>query len=211
MRSLAWSGVAGPVLRLGLILILGTLQPGYSQVHGFISQLGAQGAPFAALMNYVGISLVGALLAVFSAALYHATKPGAFVLAGAALLALSGLTFIAVGLLPCDPGCSLAAPSLRMRLHVLTGLIAMATQTLAPLAFGLGVFGRAGSRRYAAISLVCGAIALVALASMLAAGFQSPVAGLLEKTEQVATDLWVLVSAAHVLRLSPSSPLPDVL
>lgn len=88
MKLLVWSGVAGPAIRLSLIVLLGYLTPGYSQLRDAISELGARGAPYAGLMNFVGISLVGLLLVLFSPALYRAYR-GRLAAAGAIFLALS--------------------------------------------------------------------------------------------------------------------------
>jgi hypothetical membrane protein len=199
MRLLAWCGITAPVIRLGLLFILGTLQPNYSQVRDFISELGAEGAPFANVMNYVGIALVGALLALFSIPLYRVTKPGWLVLGGAASMALSGLTFIVVGFFPCDPGCSVAAPSMTMRVHILAGFSAMGTQSLAAWLYGFGLIARSGSRQYAIASLALESVAIVALALLVGFGshFQWP--GLLQKIEQAATDLWALLSGLYCL------------
>lgn len=201
MRALAWCGVAAPVIRLGLILVLGLLHPSYSQPRDFISELGAPDSPYAAVMNYAGISLVGVLLALFSIALYRAHRPGALALAGAVLLALSGLAFIAVGLFPCDQaGCSAANPSATMRVHMLAGMAGMSAQTLAALSFGLRLITGTTDRRYSALSLAFGMIALAALVLLIAHFAQLASPGLPQKIVQVATDLWVLVSAVYILR-----------
>ena len=204
MRIMAWCGVVAPALRLAFILVLGTLQPGYSQGRDFLSELGADQAPFAALMNLAGTALVGVLLTVFSIPLYHAHKPGPLALAGAGLLALSGLAFIAVGLYPCDPGCSIASPSATMRVHLLAGPVAMGAQTAAPLAFGLHFLGT-GRPRHAAVSLALGFVALVALVILFALLPTFPLPGLLQRIFQGATDLWVMLSAADLLRRSQSA------
>lgn len=202
MPILAWCGVVAPTLRLGFILVLGTLHPGYSQLRDFISELGADQAPFAALMNLAGTGLVGVLLAAFSVPLYNAHKPGRLALGGAGLLALSGLAFIAVGLFPCDPGCSLATPSGTMRLHLFAGMVAMGTQTAAPLAFGMRFLTKTGDRRHAAVSLVLGFVALSALFVLFGLRSVVPFPGLAQKVYQVAADLWVFMSALYVLRRS---------
>ena len=199
MKALTWCGVFAPVLRLSSILLLGFLDPEYSQLRDRISELGARGAPSAMLMNLVGTVFVGVLLCMFCLALYRASQPGLLATAGAALLASSGLAFIVVGLFPCDPGCSLAAPSATMWVHVVAGTVAMSTQTLAPMAFGLRIVSGTGDRRYAAMSLVCGAVAIMALIVLLGQGQSSAFPGLVQKIFQVATDVWVLLSAIYLL------------
>jgi hypothetical membrane protein len=201
MRHLALAGIFAPLLRLALILLLGALHPDYSQARDFISELGAPDAAFPAVMNLLGIALVGLLLVVFSVPLRRGQPPGPLGTSGSLLLALSGVAFVAVGLLPCDqPGCSPESPSAGMQGHLVAGLTAMTTQTLAALAFGLRLFSGTGPRWYAAVSLALGLAALLALALLFEAGLQLPAPGLAQKVMQFSADIWVLVSAVALLR-----------
>lgn len=201
MRALAWTGVLAPLLRLGLILVLGAVHPSYSQSRDYVSELGAPDAAYPGVMNLIGIALVGLLLLVFSVPLRRSQPPGPLRTAGVLLLALSGVAFVAVGLLPCDrPGCAPGEPSAVMQGHLVAGLTAMTAQTLAALAFGLRVFSRAGARWYAVVSLTLGVMALVALAYLFGSGLRLASPGLVQKVMQFSTDIWVLVSAVHVLR-----------
>lgn len=201
MQRLAWSGIVAPLLRLGLILLLGILHPDYSQTRDFISELGAPDAPFPAVMNLLGIALVGLLLVVFSVPLRRAQPPGPLGTAGSLLLAISGVAFVAVGLLPCDqPGCSPTSPSAVMQGHLVAGLTAMTTQTLAALAFGLRLFSGTGPRWYAVTSLALGLAALLALALLFGTGLRLPAPGIAQKAMQFSVDIWVFVSAVALLR-----------
>jgi hypothetical membrane protein len=201
MRRLAWSGILAPLLRLGLILLLGAVHPDYSQARDFISELGAPDAPFPAVMNLLGIALIGLLLVVFSVPLRRSQPPGPLGTAGALLLAISGVAFVAVGLLPCDrPGCSPESPSAVMQGHLVAGLTAMTTQTLAALAFGLRLFSGTGPRWYAATSLALGLAALLALALLFGTGLRLPAPGIAQKVMQFSADIWVFVSAVALLR-----------
>ncbi len=200
MRLLAWSGILAPLLRLGLILLLGAMHPDYSQARDFISELGAPDAPFPAVMNLLGIALVGLLLVVFSVPLLRSQPPGPLGTAGSLLLAVSGVAFVAVGLLPCDrPGCSPEAPSAVMQGHIVAGLTAMTTQTLAALAFGLRLLSGTGPRWYAATSLALGLAALLSLALLFGAGPRLPAPGIAQKAMQFSADIWVCVSAVYLL------------
>lgn len=207
MRILAWTGVIAPLLRLSLILLLGAAHPNYSQSRDFISELGAPDAAFPALMNYVGIGLVGVLLLVFTIPLHRSQPPGPLRTLGSFLLALSGVAFIAIGLLPCDrPGCAVDAPSPVMRGHFAAGFTAMMAQSLAALAFGLRVFSGTGARWFGITSLLLGLLALVAVALLFGSGLRLPSPGLVQKVVQVSTDVWVFVAALHILRGRRPSP-----
>lgn len=208
MRTLAWCGVVAPILRFGFILVLGALHPGYSQARDFISELGARQAPFALPMNVGGTALVGLLVAGFSVALYDAYKPGRLARASAWLLAISGVAFVAVGIFPCDPGCSMASPSASMRLHLLSALVATASQAAAPLALGWHLFTKNGQRSLAQLSLVLGCVASAAFVVSLAGGAELPFAGLVQRVNRV-TDLWVLMIAIHMLRWGARSHSPE--
>lgn len=203
MRTLAWAGILAPLLRLGLLGVLGAMHPSYSQSRDFISELGAPDAPNAVVMNIFGIGAVGALLVLFTLPLRQSQPPGPLRTLGTLLLGISGTAFIAVGLLPCDrPGCAIESPSCTMRAHVLAGLIAMTAQSLAALAFGIRILTGTGTRWYAGASLALGCAAVLALAVLFGSGLRFPMAGLAQKFMQISTDMWVLLSAILALRTS---------
>jgi hypothetical protein len=87
-----------------------------------------------------------------------------------------------------------------MQGHLVAGLTAMATQTLATLVFGLRLFSGTGPRWYAAVSMALGLAALLALALLFGTGLRMPAPGLAQKVMQFSTDIWVLVSAVALLR-----------
>lgn len=204
MKLLAWFGLLAPVIRLTLILALGFLQPGYSQVRDYISELSAVGAPYAWLMSGLGITLVGILLAGFSFALWRALRPGFAPAIGSVLLAAAGIAFVGVGVFPCDPGCALEAPSITMQRHIMAGALAMSAQTLAPVAIGVGLLFDRRFLKFGWVSLGLGAMAVAALVTLFSQGPNYPYAGALQKTFQVATDIWVFIAARGVLAIQKS-------
>lgn len=197
MRLLIACGLVAPILRLGLILTLGALHPTYSQTTDFISELGAPDSPYAGLMNYVGIALVGVLLAAFSIPLRrYATDPLARVAAW--LLFVSGISFVVVGLAPCDrAGCEPGGSTSVMLVHIVSGFVGMTTQAVAPVAYGLRVFGSDRGGLRSGTSLLLGVISVAGLIA-LATGFGPH--GLAQKTMQFAADVWVFTSAVYLYR-----------
>lgn len=67
MRVLALGGLAGPVLFSTVVIVCGTLRPGYDHATQFMSELGETGGSHASLMNFVGFIPSGLLLAAFGA------------------------------------------------------------------------------------------------------------------------------------------------
>lgn len=202
MRLLILCGVAAPVLRLGLILLLGWLHPSYSQLNDYISELGAPDSPYAAIMNYVGIGAVGVLLMIFSLPLGRNPLHGRLATTGGTLLFLSGAAFVAVGLFPCDrAGCATAGSSAVMQAHILAGFVGMTAQALAPLAIGGGLFARAAHRPYSVASLILGLVSIVSLGLLVSGSAPS---GLAQKSMQGAADLWVFLSALYLWKFSGS-------
>ena len=198
MRTLAWFGLIAPVVRLSLVVVLGLMQPDYSQARDYISELGAVGAPYAWLMNILGTVLVGILLAGFCYALWRTLRPGFLVATGSLLLGIAGVAFIAVGVFPCDPGCGIEEPSVAMQRHIQAGAVAMFAQTLAPLSIGAALAFGQRHTRLGWTSIGLGGVAIAALLTLFGQEPSFPFSGALQKTFQFATDTWVFVSALDV-------------
>lgn len=200
MRLLAWFGLIAPVVRVTLILVLGLLQPGYSQSRDYISELSAVGAPYSLIMRSVGEIFVGLLIVGFSFALWRSLRPGFLVSTGSLLLAIAGIAFIGVGAFPCDPGCGIEDPSIMMQRHIQAGTLAMFTQTLAPLSIGAGLAIGTRYRKLGWISIGLGGVAIVSLWTLFTQEPSFPFSGALQKTYQFAADAWIFLSALVVVR-----------
>jgi hypothetical protein len=98
-------GMAGPLFYALVVLLLGTLQPGYSHVTQLMSELGASGAPHAIVMNLAGFALTGILLIVFASAFYLTFSETRGATAASLLLALVGLFYLGEARFSCDTGC----------------------------------------------------------------------------------------------------------
>src|SRR5687768_7636478 len=117
MRWLSLGGLLGPLLFATLVAVLGALRPGYSHVAQFISELGASGTHYAAVMNYAGFVPAGLLLAALGLSLFRALPRSALAIAGAALVALFGALIATSGIASCDPGCPQGSGSVENTVH----------------------------------------------------------------------------------------------
>ena len=71
-RFLVLCGAIGPVYFALSLLVLGSMFPGYSHVHDFISELGAVGSPVMNEANFLSYFVIGAFLVLYSIAVFKA-------------------------------------------------------------------------------------------------------------------------------------------
>lgn len=135
---------------IGAPALWGLTVPGYSGFRQYISELGAVGAPGAALVNY-GIFLPTAVLCCVAVVWLFLTVPAPHRYWTLLLLSVSAGN-LGAALLPCDAGCP-AQGSPQQALHNLLGLVQYACGGIALL----------GLRRFAPAASYLGALALLCL------------------------------------------------
>jgi hypothetical protein len=181
-------------LALGLaVLVAGSLHPGYSHASQFISELGATGAPYRAVMNFGGIIPAGVLTVAFALAMYWNFGPGFSLAVSSALAAVAGLGRLTAGIFPCDPGCSMVEMSRPAQIHMLGGFVSFTCGILAPLVFAFAI--RSVRPRLSVLSLVLGLGALVALVAGMQQGQGSPFVGVFQRLHLAFFYGWVTVVA----------------
>jgi hypothetical membrane protein len=163
------------VLFAVVVLASGALRPGYSHLDQVISELGAAGTPYAALMNYAGFVPAGLMLAGLGVALAFALPSGRLIRLAAVLVSTYGLGIAASGMMSCDPGCPQGEGSLENTIAPVAFLCLIAAMAM------LGVRFRSvhAWRHLSLFSLVASAVALCLLVV---------VAGSLDS--RVLTGLW---------------------
>lgn len=193
-------GVAGPAAFALVVLALGALEPGYDHARDVLSELGARGAANPLAMNALGFGGLGASMALFALALRRSAVPGA---RGAApwLLALSGAAVVAVGLLPCDPGCHQV--SLVGELHTRAASVSGAAGFAALALFARAMRGAPGWEGHLRLTLAClaGLAVFGGLYSLGAAGYPVlPWQGALQRGALASSAAWTVATAARLLR-----------
>src|SRR5262249_14096753 len=117
MRWLAACGIVVPILDVLITAWLGALDPGYSHVRQYISELGEAGRPYAAVLT-IWCLMWGILFAGFAIALGRGLggRKGSWLGPGALLI--MGASSIVVGVFPCDPGGTARTVSGQVHLFV---------------------------------------------------------------------------------------------
>jgi hypothetical membrane protein len=128
--------IAIGVLFAGIVLptTLGLLWPDYNPLSDYLSELGATGAPHAAIMNYAGFLPLGALWALGLFSLLAGERSKALV-AGVILLLGTTVSYLGAAAFHCDAGCPMEGSSSQM-MHNSLGVIGYLT---AP--WGLALIG----------------------------------------------------------------------
>lgn len=211
------SGITGVLCRNILVYTVGANTPGYAAATDYISELSADGAPFETLMNIGSLMMVGAAMILASKAL-QIQLPGREAALATAYLAISGVSFIGIGLFPCPPGCDPEMDSLRMVIHTLSGFIAALSLSLSALTYGLRFLRRQKSllTGSALILGITGIIAFSILWSTIlceAYGISTPLSawkGMFQRINLATGDLWILIACSFTLIVRPPARAPEV-
>jgi hypothetical membrane protein len=206
MRILALGGVAGPVVFATVVFLAASFRPGYSHVTNLISELGATGTPYAALMNYAGFVPAGMMLAALGVALAGILPRRRLALAGAVLVTLFGAGVAASGVISCDPGCPQGGGSFQNRMHDAIAPIAFLSLILGTAILGFHFRRIPAWRPLAAYSLLTSAIALLCLIALANSLESRVLTGLWQRLMLASMFLWcALVGLALYRRLHATS------
>jgi hypothetical membrane protein len=209
MRLLGLAGVAGPVVFFCAVTVAAALQPDYSHVSSFISELGASGLPRASVLNYGGFFGAGLLFALFGAGLAVTPPRRPLVLLGGALVTAFGVGVIASGALSCDPGCPQSGGSFANQLHNRIGPVAFISLIIATGIFGL-VFRQVPQwRRFATYSLLTTACSMVFMAALVGSLDTRALTGLWQRLLLTTLFLWCMVVGTATYRGHVLSAAPD--
>jgi hypothetical protein len=204
-RPLALFAMAGQVAFVLAWIVAGALEPGYSHVERYISDLGADGALHPWIVN-TGLIVAGLSIAGLGPALLATLPAGRWRGVAAALFVLAGLAYALGGVLQLDCGLS-ANPVCAQRSDdgVLSG--EHYAHLWAGLAFDLFflatpfVLARIlWSRPSGAAALGAGVAGIVIVAAVFAAdSAASSAEGLVQRLGLLTMHLWVFLVAAGVL------------
>lgn len=120
-RAAAVVGLLAAAWAVAIPWGFGAVREGYHHTSQFISELGEEGGPHAAAVNYLGFLPQGLAVWVFLALDAGCFPRGWVKGVGVAGLAGVGLAYLIAAVFPCDPGCP-ATGSVRQQVHNLGGL-----------------------------------------------------------------------------------------
>jgi len=130
------TGMLGALAVVLLTIIGGANFPNYSHASQFISELGADGAPNARIINLAGFLPAGILIIAFAFFAWRSLPRSGTTAFGMVGLALFALGYLVAAFFPCEGNCRPAEPTVGQAIHNLFGLMGY---LIAPLSlFALG-------------------------------------------------------------------------
>jgi hypothetical protein len=191
-------GLAAVAWALVVPIAAGGVEPGYSHVEDYISELGAEGAANAALVSWAGFAPIGLLVLGFAAlAAPHFPGRRARVWVAAGLVAV-GAGYLGAAAFPCDAGCpSDGSPS--QAIHNAFGFLEYAGAGGGLLLLGLALRREPRWRGVALASTLAAVVVLGGLVGMLAPALVSQ-RGLVQRVAEAAIFGWIALVSVVVWR-----------
>jgi hypothetical membrane protein len=186
LRLLVICGIIAPIWFIIMWIVSGAMYPGYHHVTQHISELGAVGSPVAWFFNPLGLGIYGLLIIAFSYGLYRGIKES---LVGPALLGLSGVGIILVGIFP------MPHPAHSLAFFILAISVILSCFTL-PVYFKRDVRWKS-LQKY---TLLTGVLALIFL-FVLIPGSWIGIGGLIQRIWGAILWVWMFVLAVRLYRL----------
>jgi Protein of unknown function (DUF998) len=130
------AGILGALAVVFLTIVGGANFPNYSHTSQFISELGAEGAPNARVINLAGFLPAGLLIIAFAFFAWRSLPRSGATTFGMVGLALFALGYLVAALFPCEGDCRSAEPTLSQAIHNLFGLAGYLSAPLSLFALG---------------------------------------------------------------------------
>lgn len=194
-RLASLTGLLGVAWIVGLVVVGGATYPGYSHTAQFVSELGARGAPHAAVVNLAGFLPAGILICSFALFAWRSLPRSTLASLGFLGVFLYAAGYVGASFFPCDAGCRPQHPSLTHLLHTAIGLVGylLAPLTLLLLAQAARHWPAAGTLRW--LGLVGAPVAFIGL---LGLSPEVPVAGLAQRALEASVLLWTAACAWYL-------------
>jgi hypothetical membrane protein/ketosteroid isomerase-like protein len=196
-----FAGLIVTPLLISLILVFGSLEPGYSCIRDMISHLGGFPGRKGILFN-LGLVFSGLGLLPFAYSLSYRLGPsGSF---SSLLITSGGLGLIGSAVFSCNPGCRniLVEPNLIGNLHSIFFFLSGFSLGAAPLAAFVSYRKQPRLRTMAAISLLVGILANIAGFGFWISFFTTRIftwEGLLQRLGLFLPLFWIFVAALYYL------------
>jgi hypothetical protein len=191
------TGVLGALWLLAMVIVGGATFPSYSHISQFISELGANGAPFGEAVSYAGFFPAGVLICAFAVFAWRAAPRSALSTIGFIGIFLFSIGYIAATFFRCDFGCRPEEPSFSQTMHNTFGLLGYLFAPLCLLLLGLAARKWPNAGFVSLLGFVAAATSLMGLMTMAP---ESPFAGLSQRVIEASVLGWIVACALYLGR-----------
>ncbi len=196
LKFLIIPGIISPIFFFTLLTILGLMWTGYNPISTGMSEIGAVDSPFKDIMNYMGFSLLGLFIIVFSIGFKVYFKKNLTLTIVFILLLFGGIFMFLVGFLPCDSQC--IDITLTGELHSLTSLI---SAILIPVAIMLSAYpiSKKWGTKWGVASFCLGILSM-ASGPIIFIEFLNNYTGLIQRLGIGLSLLWIFISSLKIYK-----------
>ncbi|MBL8547908.1 MAG: DUF998 domain-containing protein [Hyphomonadaceae bacterium] len=190
------TALLGVAWLLVMVLVGGASFDGYDHVSQYISELGANGAPFGWHVSWLGFLPVGVLICAFSYFAWRAAPQSVLATLGFVGIFLFAIGYVGSAFFRCDFGCRPEEPSFSQIMHELGGLAGYMLAPVTLLLLGLAARTWPGAVWLSILGFIGAAGALVGLSGLLDDG--SPTVGLYQRVLETSVLSWVLACGFYL-------------
>lgn len=182
----------GPIIFVIAIIVFGLLNSGYSHISQYISELGAKGANYNYLMNYLGIIPFGLSILLFSIGSLITLKKNILSKIAFLILFVTGVLFIMAGVFNCDAGCNFENMSQEAIIHNMSAFTAFVLFLISAILLGKNSFTKKRNKYYL-FSLTSGLAGIFLFYLISKAGIYSEYRGLYQRLFIANFLSWLIV------------------
>lgn len=205
LRTSALAGIVAPILYVGLVLILGLLEPGYNHLTDMMSVLGGVAGLRGMVFN-TGLVVISVLVGLFTLGFHRNLNQGAGSQVGPGLLFLSSLGMLGLAYFSCSQNCAnVAAQDLSGIVHIIIAGVTGLSLGMAPLFFLRRMKEDSRWQKYYQFTLLIAILANIAGALLWYAFFTTrlpAIDGLLQRLTIIFPCIWMFTMAYQLWQQS---------
>lgn len=190
------TGVLGAVWLVAMVAIGGAAWDGYDHVAQYISELGANGAPYGWHVSWLGFLPIGVLICAFAFFAWSAAPRSLLSALGFVGVFLFAIGYAGSAFFPCDFGCRPDTPSFSQVMHELVGLAGYLLAPLTLVLLGVAAWKWPGATWLAIIAFIAAASSLVGLGGLMDP--ESPTLGLYQRVLEASMLSWVVACGLYL-------------
>lgn len=190
-----FSALIGALWLLTMVVVGGATFPRYDHAAQYISELGANGAPYGFEVSWYGFLPVGLLVIAFALAAWRAAPVSLLATFGWVGVLLFAVGYVGSAFFRCDYGCRPEEPSASQAMHLLLGFAGYLFAPLTLLVLGLAARKWPNAHWLSVLGFVAAGGSLIGLVTMAP---DSPYVGVSQRVLETSVMGWVVACGIYL-------------